>query len=58
MTFSLGTNIVVSDIVELSLEVHTGDPVRDIYSVMTDIDTDICKIMNSLRQQERELCRQ
>jgi len=44
---------IVSQIVELSLEKSSNDPVRNIYSVSMEISLEICKIMQIIRTQER-----
>ena len=44
---------IVSDIVKLSLEKGTDDNVRDLYSVLIDIDLEVGKIMKLIRDQER-----
>lgn len=46
-------NEIVSQIVELSLEKCTGDPVRDIYTVSMDIEMGLCEVMRLTQLQER-----
>ena len=48
-------DLIVSQIVELSLEQDSDDPVRDIHSVSVDVDNKIENIMRDLREQERRL---
>lgn len=43
---------IVTEIVELSLDRCTGDPVRDIYKVLLDITIEIMRIMKLIREQE------
>jgi len=45
---------IVSQIIELSLTRHTGDAVRDIYTVMMDLNLKIADIMRQTREQEKE----
>lgn len=46
-------DLIVSMIVELSLEEKSDDPVRNIYSVTINIANRIESIMRELREQER-----
>ena len=52
----MNTNLdsIVSQVVELSLTRHTGDAVRDIYTVMMDLNLKIADIMRQTREQEKE----
>lgn len=43
---------IISEIVELSLDRCTGDPVRDIYTVLMDITLEISKLFKHIREQE------
>lgn len=43
---------IVSEIVELSLCRHTGDSVRDIYTVLMDMTFKITALMKIIREQE------
>jgi hypothetical protein len=43
---------IVSEIVELSLCRHTGDAVRDIYTVLMDMTFKITALMKIIREQE------
>ena len=45
---------VVSQIVELSLEEHTGDSTRDMYSVLLKVGLRIGEIMRLTLEQERK----
>lgn len=46
---------VVADIVELSLERGTGDPVRDIYAVLMDVSLKISELFREIREQEKDV---
>ena len=46
---------ILSMIVQISLDRETGDPVRDIYTVMMDIHLGIGNLFKSIREQERQL---
>jgi hypothetical protein len=43
---------IVCQIVELSLDRHTGDSVRDIYSVMMDVGHEVMRLFVQIRKQE------
>jgi len=43
---------IVSQIAELSLKKESSDPVRNIYSVMMEVNLNLCEIMRLMRQQE------
>lgn len=43
---------LVSEIVKLSLQRCTKDPVRDIFNVMMDLSLKICELMKTIREQE------
>jgi hypothetical protein len=45
---------IVSQIVALSLTRNTGDAVRDIYTVMMDLNLKLADIMRQIREQEKE----
>ena len=47
-------DLIVSQIIELSLEEKSDDPVRNIHSVTIVIDNKIESIMNGIREQERQ----
>uniref|UniRef100_A0A6H1ZCM8 Uncharacterized protein n=1 Tax=viral metagenome TaxID=1070528 RepID=A0A6H1ZCM8_9ZZZZ len=47
-------DLIVSQIVELSLEEESNDPVRNIHSVCLNVDNKIEAIMCELREQERK----
>ena len=49
----LKLDLIISQIVELSLEEKSNDPVRNIYSVCINISNKIDSIMCELREQER-----
>lgn len=44
---------IVQDIITLSLEKDSSDPVRDIYSVWMELGLAIGKIMKQTREEER-----
>ena len=46
-------DLIISQIVELSLEEKSNDPVRNLYSVCINISNKIDSIMCKLREQER-----
>lgn len=45
---------IVAMIVQLSLNRHTDDPVRDIYTVLMDVTSETNKLFKRVRDQERE----
>ena len=47
-------DLIVSQIIELSLEQDSNDPVRNIHSVSVDVDNKIENIMRDVREQERQ----
>ena len=47
-------DLIVSQIVELSLEKKSPDPVRNIHSISLTVDNKIEDIMRNLREQERK----
>ena len=47
-------DLIVSQIVKLSLEESSNDPVRNIYSISIDIANKIENIMRDIREQERK----
>ena len=46
-------DLIISQIVELSLEEKSNDPVRNLYSVCINISNKIDSVMCELREQER-----
>ena len=47
-------DLIVSQIIELSLDQGSNDPVRNIHSITIEIDSRIESIMRDLREQERQ----
>ena len=47
-------DLIVSQIIELSLEEKSDDSVRNIFSVTINISNKIASIMKDLREQERQ----
>lgn len=48
-------DLIVSQIIELSLEENSDDPVRNIHSITVSIDNKIEAIMRDIRHQERQI---
>lgn len=46
-------DLIISQIIELSLEENSDDPVRNIHSVTISVDNKIETIMRDIREQER-----
>ena len=48
-------DLIVTQIVEFSLEYDTNDEVRNLYSALMDVSIGIGKVMEQIREQERRM---